>query len=207
MALGCTRAKDPAGRQFPVADPIPGLAWKALSDLWGVLSVLSTIVALMVPRSHTQHSWLAIMLVAKPITLSRLLKLRGDAASCWNWKRYRAPGSGLDTGVSALVWTAAITPSSIFFLISDPHPPLCVFWLSGQLQDHMGLTATSSPTRSRHLSTFLQIEGLDKDTADIHNTKSQYKDSAVLTQKWGWDWRHCKLNHYNDITTIWLSAL
>lgn len=119
MALGCTRAKDPAGRQFPVADPTPGLAWKAPSDLWGVLSVLSTIVALMVPHSHTQHSWLAIMLVAKPITLSRLLKLRGDVASCWNWNSgIELQAQAWTQGLSALVRTTSITPIP---------PPLYVF--------------------------------------------------------------------------------
>lgn len=53
--------QEPAGHQLPAAPPSstplpPGQAWKGPSDLWGVLSVLSAIVVLMVPRSHTQHS-------------------------------------------------------------------------------------------------------------------------------------------------------
>lgn len=46
----------PAGHQLPVALPAPGQAWKGPSVLQGVLSVLSSIVALMVPHSHTQYS-------------------------------------------------------------------------------------------------------------------------------------------------------
>lgn len=56
MALVCAGAREPAGHQLPAALAAPGQAWKGPLDLWGVLSVLSAIVALMVPRSRTQHS-------------------------------------------------------------------------------------------------------------------------------------------------------
>lgn len=80
------------------------------------------------------------------------------------------------------LWTTSITPRLFSFslLIPTPihptlHPRYIFFCLSGQPQDHMGLTAASRPTRSCHLSTFLKLKGWTKTQLIFITLKSNSK--------------------------------